>query len=174
MVIANITENLTELAEILLSTNTAAPVDENKRKRPKDPNAPKQPLSKFLLFSNSIRDDVDKEYPDATFTEKSKIFGAKWRELTDEQKKPFTEQADKEKEIYLRKKAAYDKAHPDFAQFSEKRAKKEVPNKEKPSPKKANTAHIADAVSSSSASSSDSSSDSDSESDRDSSSDDSD
>ncbi|KAK4510852.1 ADP/ATP carrier protein [Mucor velutinosus] len=185
-VIANITKDLTDLAEILLSANdTPASVanDDHKRKR-KDPNAPKQPPSNFFLFSNSIREQVDKQHPEASFTEKSKIYGARWRKLSEEQKKPFTELAKKEREKYLKEVAAYEKAHPELAQHTEKKAKKESVKKEKPTQTKAEPAETpaaaAAAAASSSSSSSDSSSDSDSSSsssdssDSDSSSDDSD
>ncbi|GAN01179.1 hypothetical protein MAM1_0005c00610 [Mucor ambiguus] len=187
-VIANITKDLTDLAEILLSANdkpaAAVANDDHKRKR-KDPNAPKQPPSNFFLFSNSIREQVDKQNPEASFTEKSKIYGARWRKLSEEQKKPFTELAKKEREKYLKEVAAYEKAHPELAQHTEKKAKKESVKKEMPTQKKVKPAAAAPvpaaaAASSSSSSSSESSSDSDSSSssddssDSDSSSDDSD
>ncbi|CAO3646411.1 unnamed protein product [Mucor fragilis] len=183
-VIANITKDLTDLAEILLSANdtpaAAVANDDHKRKR-KDPNAPKQPPSNFFLFSNSIREQVDKQHPEASFSEKSKIYGARWRKLSEEQKKPFTELAKKEREKYLKEVAAYEKAHPELAQHTDKKAKKESVKKEKPAQKKVEPAApvAAAASSSSSSSSSESSSDSDSSSssdssDSDSSSDDSD
>ncbi|KAL9537794.1 hypothetical protein MBANPS3_011457 [Mucor bainieri] len=174
-VIANITKDLTDLAEILLSANdtpaASVATDDHKRKR-KDPNAPKQPPSNFFLFSNSIREQVDKQHPEATFTEKSKIYGARWRKLSEEQKKPFTELAKKEREKYLKEVAAYEKAHPELAQHTEKKAKKEAVKKEKPTQKKAEPAPVpAPAAESSSSSSSESSSDSDSSSSSDDSSD---
>ncbi|KAL7314014.1 hypothetical protein PS15m_007677 [Mucor circinelloides] len=184
-VIANITKDLTDLAEILLSANDAPAVaiEDHKRKR-KDPNAPKQPPSNFFLFSNSIREQVDKQHPEASFTEKSKIYGARWRKLSEEQKKPFTEQAKKERERYLKEVAAYEKAHPELAQHSDKKAKKdsvkkEPIKKEKPTQKTVESAPAPVAATSSSSSSesssdSDSSSSSSSSSDSDSSSDESD
>ncbi|KAI7897763.1 high mobility group box domain-containing protein, partial [Cokeromyces recurvatus] len=87
----------------------AEPVEsDQKKKRPRDPNAPKQPPSNFFLFTNSIREQVDKENPDATFVEKSKIYGARWQQLTEEEKKPFTEKAKREREKYLKEVAAYE------------------------------------------------------------------
>lgn len=94
---------------------------------------------------------------------------------------PFTELAKKEREKYLKEVAAYEKAHPELAQHTDKKAKKESVKKEKPAQKKVEPAApvAAAASSSSSSSSSESSSDSDSSSssdssDSDSSSDDSD
>ncbi|EPB81885.1 high mobility group protein B2 [Mucor circinelloides 1006PhL] len=169
-VIANITKDLTDLAEILLSANDtpAVATEDHKRKR-KDPNAPKQPPSNFFLFSNSIREQVDKQHPEASFTEKSKIYGARWRKLSEEQKKPFTEQAKKEREKYLKEVAAYEKAHPELAHHSDKKVKKdsvkkESIKKENPTQKKVESAPApaAAAAAATSSSSSESSSDSDS------------
>lgn len=80
-----ISQNLNDLADILLS-HTADVAQDQKRKR-KDPNAPKQPPSNFFLFSNAIREEVDRKNPNATFTEKSKIYGARWQQLTEDEKR---------------------------------------------------------------------------------------
>jgi hypothetical protein len=77
---------LNDLADILLPHTVAEASPELKRKR-RDPNAPKQPPSNFFLFSNAIREEVDRENPDASFTEKSKIYGARWQQLTEEEKR---------------------------------------------------------------------------------------
>ncbi|KIY48526.1 hypothetical protein FISHEDRAFT_25953, partial [Fistulina hepatica ATCC 64428] len=77
----------------------------------KDPNAPKRPLSAYMFFSQDWRDRVRAENPDATFGEVGKLLGAKWKEMNDDDKKPYTQQAkadkvraEKEKEAYEKKK----------------------------------------------------------------------
>lgn len=73
-----------------------------KRRRRKDPNAPKQPLTAYVIFSNEVRDQVINENPDANFGEIGKIIGAKWRALLPEDRKPYEEKANIERERYNR------------------------------------------------------------------------
>jgi len=73
-----------------------------KRRRKKDPNAPKQPLTAYVIFSNEVREHVINENPDANFPEIGKIIGAKWRALVAEDRKPYEEKANIERERYNR------------------------------------------------------------------------
>ena len=73
-----------------------------KRRRRKDPNAPKQPLTAYVIFSNEVRDQVINENPDANFGEIGKIIGAKWRALVSEDRKPYEERANSERDRYNR------------------------------------------------------------------------
>ncbi|CCK68360.1 DNA-binding transcription repressor IXR1 KNAG_0A07060 [Huiozyma naganishii CBS 8797] len=59
-----------------------------KRKQLKK-QGPKRPSSAYFLFSMSIRNDLLQQYPDAKVPELSKLASARWKELTDDQKKPF-------------------------------------------------------------------------------------
>ncbi|GAA6037696.1 hypothetical protein JCM8097_002293 [Rhodosporidiobolus ruineniae] len=77
-------------------------------KAKKDPNAPKRPLSAYMHFSQAERASVKEENPDVKFGEIGKILGARWKELDDEDKKPFEEKAKADKARYEKEKAAYD------------------------------------------------------------------
>ncbi|KAI8334908.1 high mobility group box domain-containing protein, partial [Choanephora cucurbitarum] len=101
-VINRISRNLSDLADVLLKEE---PRPEKKRK---DPNAPKQPASSFFIFTNSIREEIDKAYPNASFSEKSKLYGSRWQQLTEEEKKPYVELAKKERERYQKDVALYE------------------------------------------------------------------
>ncbi|KAG2195773.1 hypothetical protein INT47_005750 [Mucor saturninus] len=126
-IIQTITRGLSDLAELLIfEKNTDAHAHDNKKKR-RDPNAPKPPTSNFFLFTNSIRDAVDKEFPDATFAEKSKIYGARWQLLSEEERKPFTEKANEERDRYKELMATYEAERGE--NHVEKKAKKETPVK---------------------------------------------
>ncbi|KAI7890706.1 high mobility group box domain-containing protein [Mucor mucedo] len=126
-IIQTITRGLSDLAELLIfEKNTDANAHDNKKKR-RDPNAPKPPTSNFFLFTNSIRDAVDKEFPDATFAEKSKIYGARWQLLSEEERKPFTEKANEERDRYKELMATYEAERGE--NHVEKKAKKETPVK---------------------------------------------
>lgn len=50
-----------------------------KAKKVVDPNAPKRPISTFILFSNAERECVKRELPSATTTQLSKRLGEKWQ-----------------------------------------------------------------------------------------------
>ncbi|KAG7087631.1 Non-histone chromosomal protein 6 [Marasmius oreades] len=78
------------------------------RKTKKDPNAPKRALSAYMFFSQDWRERIKTENPDASFGEVGKLLGAKWKELDDEEKKPYIEQAAKDKERAEGEKNAYD------------------------------------------------------------------
>lgn len=79
---------MTEITDILLNGAPETPVQPQKRK--KDPNAPKHPPSSYFLYMLSIKDEVERENPESTFSEKSKIYGAKWQKLSDKEKQVKT------------------------------------------------------------------------------------
>ena len=56
-------------------------------KSKKDPKAPKRALSAYMFFSQDWRERVKAENPDAGFGEIGKLLGARWKELSDEEKK---------------------------------------------------------------------------------------
>ncbi|KAJ7584779.1 high mobility group box domain-containing protein [Mycena floridula] len=80
----------------------------NTRKTKKDPNAPKRALSAYMFFSQDWRERIKTENPDAGFGEVGKLLGAKWKELDDEEKKPYQDMATKDKERAETEKSAYD------------------------------------------------------------------
>lgn len=81
-------------------------------KAKKGSNGPKRPLSAYMFFSQDWRERIKTENPDAGFGEIGKLLGAKWKEMDDEEKKPYVEQAaadkvraEKEKEAFNNKGA---------------------------------------------------------------------
>ena len=68
-----------------------------KPKSKKDPTKPKQGLSAYIMFTSDIREQTKKENPDKPMTELSKIMGAKWKALTEEQKAPYVTKSDADK-----------------------------------------------------------------------------
>jgi len=62
-----------------------APTRNSKSK--KDPKAPKRALSAYMFFSQDWRERIKAENPDAGFGEVGKLLGAKWKEMSDEEKK---------------------------------------------------------------------------------------
>jgi len=65
---------------------------------PGDPNAPKRPLSNFMLFSRDQRAKITAENPGMNIGAVSKIIGANWKSATDEEKAILKKKADDLKE----------------------------------------------------------------------------
>ncbi|PPQ63444.1 hypothetical protein CVT24_004976 [Panaeolus cyanescens] len=79
-----------------------------KGSKSKDPKAPKRALSAYMFFSQDWRERIKSENPDAGFGEVGKLLGAKWKELDEAEKKPYIEQAARDKTRADEEKAAYD------------------------------------------------------------------
>jgi len=78
-----------------------------RQKKEKDPNAPKGATTSFMLFSNANRAAMKAENPDLPVTELSKLLGAKWREMSKEEKEPYEERAKEDKQRYDAAMKAY-------------------------------------------------------------------
>jgi hypothetical protein len=63
----------------------------NKR-TPKDPSAPKRPMSAFLAFSNKRRAALKRQHPDATNSDLSKMLSKTWKEAPQELKSKYMEE----------------------------------------------------------------------------------
>ncbi|KIN93056.1 hypothetical protein M404DRAFT_36434 [Pisolithus tinctorius Marx 270] len=50
-----------------------------------------------MFFSQDWRERIKTENPDAGFGEVGKLLGAKWKELSDDERKPYVEMAAKDK-----------------------------------------------------------------------------
>ncbi|KAN0080065.1 High mobility group box domain containing protein [Tylopilus felleus] len=58
---------------------------------------PKRALSAYMFFSQDWRERIKTENPDAGFGEVGKLLGAKWKELDEDEKKPYLDMAAKDK-----------------------------------------------------------------------------
>jgi len=57
-----------------------------KRGKKKDKNAPKRPMTAFMLFLNENREPIKRDNPGIAFTEIAKKGGEMWKEMTDKSK----------------------------------------------------------------------------------------
>ncbi|KAI8067538.1 putative high-mobility group non-histone chromosomal protein, partial [Gongronella butleri] len=73
----------------------------------KDPNAPKRGLSAYMFFSQDKREQVKAENPNVSFGQIGKILGEKWGAMSEADKKPYVQKAEKDKARYEAEKAAY-------------------------------------------------------------------
>jgi len=85
----------------------AAPVKAGKKKRTKDPNAPKRALSAFFWFCNDERPKVRDVNPKYTVGEVAKELGKKWNVIGSAQKSKYEALAAKDKARYEKESTAY-------------------------------------------------------------------
>ena len=88
-------------------TNSGSP--HAKKKKEKDPNAPKRPLSTYMIFSAEMRAKVKEENPDFSITDVAKELGVRWKSVTGDEKVKYEELAKKDKERYEREMEEYKK-----------------------------------------------------------------
>ena len=86
---------------------TAKPAKKQKKMPKGDPDAPKKPLSSFMLFGNEMRNKIKEENPNLSFGEVGKVLGQKWKALGSEEKARFDGLAAKAKEDYNIEYEAY-------------------------------------------------------------------
>lgn len=77
------------------------------QKKTKDPNAPKQPLSAYFLYSNQERDKIKQANPEFTICEIAKELGKRWGEMSAEEKQQYTQRAEGLRHKYDQEMAVY-------------------------------------------------------------------
>ncbi|KAI7858531.1 high mobility group box domain-containing protein [Circinella umbellata] len=78
-----------------------------KKKRLKNPTAPKHPMSGFLFYSIKVRSEIVERMPKATVGEISKVIAERWRKLDEEDRSPYVQQAKMDKERYAREMESF-------------------------------------------------------------------
>lgn len=85
-----------------------------KAKKPQDPDKPKnpnkKPLNSYFRFAQDKRSEVKEQNPDMKPTDITKAIKSLWDELSDEDKKPYTDKANEEMEIYKAATAEWKKS----------------------------------------------------------------
>lgn len=77
------------------------------QKKKKDPNAPKQPLSAYFIFSSEERLKVKAENPNFSICEVAKELGRRWAEMAPEVKQKYQQMAEEGRQKYDQDMAAY-------------------------------------------------------------------
>jgi len=81
-----------------------------KGKKRKDSNKPKRAMSSFMFFANEKRQGLRLEHPELKITEIGKELGRLWKDLADEEKKRYIEQATQDKARYHHAMSTYVKS----------------------------------------------------------------
>merc|ERR1712212_898788 len=76
-------------------------------KKKKDPNAPKQPLSAYFLFSQEERLKVKAEHPSYSICEIAKELGRRWADMPPEVKQHYQQKAEEGRQKYDQDMAVY-------------------------------------------------------------------
>ncbi|KAI0773695.1 high mobility group box domain-containing protein [Fomes fomentarius] len=79
-----------------------------RKKKPKDPNAPKRPPSSYLLFQNDVRSELKAKNPGMPNNELLGAISKLWAEMPQEQKDAYEARNRDAKEQWLKKKAVYE------------------------------------------------------------------
>ncbi|GAY39257.1 hypothetical protein CUMW_042960 [Citrus unshiu] len=94
-----------ELLEQYLQFKQEADKENKKPKKEKDPLKPKHPVTAYFLFSSERRAALLAD--NKNVLEVAKITGEEWKNMTEEQKRPYEEIAKKNKEKYNEEMEAY-------------------------------------------------------------------
>jgi len=81
--------------------------EKRKRKKAKDPNAPKRALSAFFWFCNDERPKVKETIPDASVGEVAKELGRRWNAISPDVKQKYEALAAKDKARYEKEMKGY-------------------------------------------------------------------
>ncbi|KAG8716404.1 hypothetical protein FRC11_013387 [Ceratobasidium sp. 423] len=89
-----------------------------KEKKPKDPNAPKQPPPAYIVYQNEIRESMRVRFPTHSPTELVKEIAATWKTLPSSERQRYKDYANIEKDRWVAEFAAYQAslANPDEGQ----------------------------------------------------------
>ena len=99
----------------LLSTDERPPKmpsdDKSKKqkrgKQLRDQNAPRMPLNGYVRFLNANRERVKAANPTKSFADITKLLAAEWSALASDQKQKYLDEAERDKEKYLKELQEY-------------------------------------------------------------------
>ncbi len=79
-----------------------------KNKKVKDPKAPKRGLTAWIIYTTEQRPKFKAENPEKSNTELTTLMSQEWRNMTDGDKKKYTDLAVVDKERYMKEKEEYE------------------------------------------------------------------
>ncbi|KAF8604694.1 hypothetical protein BDV93DRAFT_544002, partial [Ceratobasidium sp. AG-I] len=78
-----------------------------REKKPRDPNAPKQPPPAYIVYQNEMRESMRARFPTHSPTELVKEIAATWKTLTNAERQRYKDYANVEKDRWITELAAY-------------------------------------------------------------------
>ncbi|PVU97758.1 hypothetical protein BB559_001925 [Furculomyces boomerangus] len=109
--LTEIGNHFARLSEIFLNAAKSSRESnpEQIKKAPKDPNAPKRPLSSYILFCSDYREAARLKNPTISSQDISKVLGEMWKGIDSKLKNKYEEMAKLSKIRYENELAAYKK-----------------------------------------------------------------
>jgi hypothetical protein len=80
---------------------------QQRKKKARDPSAPKRARGSFVYFTDYARPLIQKEFPDIKFTEMGSVMGERWRALSAEEKKEYEDKAAADKQRFAQEMERY-------------------------------------------------------------------
>ncbi|XVF35819.1 hypothetical protein REPUB_Repub19eG0003600 [Reevesia pubescens] len=97
-------------SKLSVNKKPAAKSGKKSGKAAKDPNKPKRPASAFFVFMEEFREQYKRDHPkNKSVAAVGKAGGDKWKSLSEAEKKPFVDKAEKRKVEYEKNMKAYNK-----------------------------------------------------------------
>ncbi|XP_052366122.1 FACT complex subunit SSRP1a isoform X2 [Oncorhynchus keta] len=100
-----------------------------KEKKQKDTNAPKRPMSSYMLWLNSSRERIKSENPGISITEISKKAGEMWKQIGKEDKEEWDGKAEEAKKTYEKAMKEYRESGGGSSTPAKKESKKKAGGK---------------------------------------------
>ena len=108
-----------------------------KNKKVKDPKAPKRGLTAWIIYTTEQRPKFKAENPEKSNTELTTLMSQEWRNMTDGDKKKYTDLAIVDKERYMKEKEEYESnSENDSSESENEKPKKAKKEKDPDAPKK--------------------------------------
>ncbi|CAL4063844.1 unnamed protein product [Meganyctiphanes norvegica] len=116
--------NYTQLSfgSLQINMTTSTPYSDATQTKKHPPNHIKRPMNAFMVWSQMERREIVKYAPDMHNAEISKNLGKRWKMLSEEQRKPYRDEAQRLKELHLRE-------YPDYKYRPRKKGQKATPMK---------------------------------------------
>jgi len=84
------------------------PAGRGSRLKKKDPNQPKRPMSAYMLYAGTERATIKQRMPEATFSQIAHSLGEQWKSMSEADKKPYLDQAERDKQRYNEEMQVYE------------------------------------------------------------------
>lgn len=68
------------------SLSTAVETTKKRRRKDKDPDAPKRPITSYLIFQEAKRKEITAKHPELPYKEVLKLLGIEWKNMSDADK----------------------------------------------------------------------------------------
>lgn len=116
-----------------------------KKRKKKDPNAPKRAMSAYFFYAAAKRKEIAEENPDASFGEVTKMVAAQFKALDASEREEFEAKAKADKKRYEEEMAKYsapEDSDDDDGGSPKKKTKKGKKKKDPNAPKRASTSFL--------------------------------